>query len=132
MFKKIQFFIILLLIISFCSLNFVAVEAITVGGLQDTATQAGLSKKVNNVSSFSDAIGNIIRVFLSFLGIIFFILVIYGGFIWMTAGGNNDKVETAKKIIINATLGLIIVLSAYVITYIITNELNLTVSKPKT
>ena len=43
---------------------------------------------------------------------------------WMTAGGNNDKVETAKKIIANATLGLIIVLSAYVITHLITTEFN--------
>ena len=68
-------------------------------------------------------IGQVIKVFLSFLGVIFFLLVIYGGFLWMTAGGNTDQVAKARKIIINATIGLAIVLFAYAITWFVVDTL---------
>jgi len=70
-------------------------------------------------------IANIIRTVLSFLGIIFLILVITGGYQWMTAGGNEETIGKAKKRIINATIGLIIVLTAYAITYFIIYNLTL-------
>ncbi len=131
MFKKIKFFILSLFIIC-CLFNFTTANAIEAGGLEDTADQAGFGAGITEASSISGAIGEIIGVFLSFFGIIFFILMVYGGFMWMTAAGNNDRVETAKKIIANAILGLIIVFSAYIITYIITNELSLTVGESET
>jgi len=49
------------------------------------------------------------------MGVIFLILAIYGGFKWMTAAGNEESVEKAKKTITNAILGLVIVLAAYAI-----------------
>ncbi|RMD51545.1 hypothetical protein D6827_02070 [Candidatus Parcubacteria bacterium] len=61
-------------------------------------------------------IGNLIRVFLGFLGIIAVIIVLMGGFKWMTASGNDDKVQEAKKMLIAGVIGLAIVLSAYAIT----------------
>ncbi len=61
-------------------------------------------------------IGKIINVILSFLGIIFLILIIYGGFLWMTAGGKEEKVSKAIQIFTNASIGLIVVISAYLIT----------------
>lgn len=64
-------------------------------------------------------IGNLINQALAVLGIIIVVLIIYGGFLWMTAGGNSENVDKAKKIIINATIGLIIVLAAYSITYFV-------------
>lgn len=60
-------------------------------------------------------ISNIVRVILGFLGIIAVIIIMYGGFIWMTAGGDPTKVEKAKKILINAVIGLIIILTAFII-----------------
>ena len=68
---------------------------------------------------FSEKAGDIIRVILSFLGVIFLLLLIYGGFMWMTAQGNEAQVDKAKKIIINSTIGLTIVLLAYAITWFI-------------
>ena len=56
---------------------------------------------------------NIIQVLLGFLAIIVVILILYGGFVWMTAGGNEDKVATGKKIITAGVVGLIIVLAAW-------------------
>jgi len=61
-------------------------------------------------------ISTIIKAFLSLLGLIFVILVIYGGYNWMTAGGDEAKVEKAKKIIQRAIIGLIITVAAYAIT----------------
>lgn len=59
----------------------------------------------------------IIRVVLNTLGIIFLGLTVYGGFLWMTAAGNEETVGKAKKTIYYAVTGLVIVLAAYSITY---------------
>jgi len=61
-------------------------------------------------------IGKIIGIALSFLGLIFFVLMIYGGFLWMTARGEGGQVTKAKDLIEAATIGLIIILSAYAVT----------------
>ncbi len=56
---------------------------------------------------------SIIKVLMTFLGIIAVALIIWGGFKWMTAGGNDEQVEEARKIIITAVIGLIIILAAW-------------------
>jgi len=58
----------------------------------------------------------IIQYALSFLGVIFLVLVIWGGYDWMFAGGNEEKVTKAKQRIKMAVNGLIIILLAYIIT----------------
>jgi amino acid transporter len=58
----------------------------------------------------------IIRYLLSFLGVAAVLIIIYGGFLWMSAGGNPEKVEKAKKIITQAIIGLIIILLSYSLT----------------
>lgn len=68
-------------------------------------------------------IGTIIKVFLGLLGIIFLIIMLYAGFLWMTAGGDGKQVERAKKLLINAVIGLVIILSAFAITSFILNAL---------
>ncbi len=59
--------------------------------------------------------GSIVNVALSLLGIIFVILIIVGGFKWMTAGGNENDVATATKYIKNSVIGLIVILSSWAI-----------------
>jgi hypothetical protein len=61
-------------------------------------------------------IGRIIQIALSFLGIIVLGLIIYAGFIWMTSNGDEEKISQAKKILTNAVIGLVIVLSAWALT----------------
>ncbi|OGF25419.1 hypothetical protein A2331_01225 [Candidatus Falkowbacteria bacterium RIFOXYB2_FULL_34_18] len=80
--------------------------------LKITAEAAGFGEP----KSIAEIIGGLIGVFLSLLGIIFLVLIIYGGFIWMTSAGNETKVLKAKKILTNAVIGLIIVISSYAIT----------------
>lgn len=72
-----------------------------------------LSKTITDVPG---TIGKIIGVGLSFVGVLFLILLIYGGFIWMTARGNQQDISKAMDLIQAAVIGLIIVLAAYAIT----------------
>lgn len=58
-------------------------------------------------------IANIIRVALGLVGLVLTVLIMYGGFLWMTAGGNEEQIGQAKKFLVNAIIGLIIILSAY-------------------
>lgn len=67
-------------------------------------------------------IGAIVKVFLGFMGIVMVVLIIYGGFLWMTAAGDEKKVEKAKEILKNAVIGIIIILVAYAITAFVVRE----------
>jgi len=66
---------------------------------------------------------NIVQVVLGFVGILFMVLIIYGGFQWMTASssGEKDAINNAKKTLTTAVVGLIIIIAAYSITYYITS-----------
>jgi hypothetical protein len=67
---------------------------------------------------------NIIQWVLGLLGLIAVVMILYGGFMWMTAGGNEDKVSTAKKIITAAVIGLIVILLAWAIVIFVVNSAN--------
>lgn len=58
-------------------------------------------------------IANVIKVALSLIGIIMVLLMLYAGYLWMTSGGNEEQIGTAKKIMQNAAIGLAIILAAY-------------------
>lgn len=86
------------------------------GNLDTVGSGAGLSS-----SDLPTVIGSIISVFLTLLGIIFLVLVLYAGWLWMTAGGDAKQVDKAKEIMLRAVVGLIILLAAYSIsTFVIT------------
>ena len=71
--------------------------------------------------SVQDVIINIIKVFLSFLALIFIIYIIFGGYRWMTAAGNEDRVKEAKAQIKNAIIGTVIIIMSYAITLAVAN-----------
>ncbi len=58
-------------------------------------------------------IAEVINVIIGFLAIISVVIMLWGGFRWMTAGGNDDAVAQAKKIIIAGIIGLVIVLASW-------------------
>ena len=87
---------------------------------QDNSLKAILGKN----KDIPTLIGTIVGTILSLLGVIFSVLIIYGGFIWMLAGGNEQNVEKAKNILTQAIIGLVIVLMAYAITSFIGDALN--------
>jgi hypothetical protein len=71
---------------------------------------------IETETTLPEMVGSIIRQILTLLGIILVVLIIYAGWLWMSAGGNTDQIDKAKKIIINAVIGLIIIFAAYAIT----------------
>lgn len=88
-------------------------------GLADTGFFAGYDYDDLWNKPIPEIIGEIVKVVLSFLGVIFLILMIYGGYTWMIARGNEQEVEKAKSLIRNAVIGLIIVLAAYTVTFFV-------------
>lgn len=65
----------------------------------------------------------VVRIILGLVGTIFIILIIYAGYLWMTARGNSEQVEKSKQILQEAIIGALIILAAYAITYFIVSGL---------
>ncbi|HBB37924.1 MAG: hypothetical protein UV82_C0012G0028 [Candidatus Magasanikbacteria bacterium GW2011_GWD2_43_18] len=77
------------------------------------------------------SIARVIQFVLGFLGLIFLVLVIFAGFLWMTSAGNEDRVEKAKKILWGAVIGVAIILASYGITeFVVKNFYEVTTNSP--
>ncbi len=66
---------------------------------------------------------SVINVLMGFLGIIAVVIILLGGFKWMTAGGSEDKIGEAKKLMTAGVVGLAIILAAWGITVFVLNAL---------
>ena len=77
--------------------------------LNDAGHIIGLPENID----FPLTIARIIRVAMGFVGIILLLLILKAGFMWMTSGGDDEKVKEARKTLINAIIGLFLMLSAY-------------------
>ena len=75
-------------------------------------------------TTISQIASTAIKAFLGLLGIIFLVLMVYGGYTYMTAQGEQEKVDKALSTIRRAIIGLIIVVSAYAITYFVFTSLS--------
>jgi len=69
----------------------------------------------NNATNINVLIGRVINAVLGIVGSLALVMFIYGGLTWMTAAGNKEKIQKGKDILIWATIGLIIIFSAYAI-----------------
>ena len=115
-----RFYILLMVFVLFFSISIQYVAAIDTG--LDTTAQKGYGGK--NATAIPEGIpreipgtiGKIVGAGLAFIGVLFLILMIYGGFTWMLALGNEQEVTRAKDLIYSAVIGLVIVLAAYAIT----------------
>jgi len=87
-------------------------------GLTKTAGSAGYSGTPQAPEAI---IASVIQMVLGLLGIAFLGFMIYSGILWMTAQGNDQKVQKAKDMITESIVGLIIVVAAYVIVYFVLN-----------
>ncbi len=94
------------------------------GGAQKTANQMGyVASTTDGTSLLLLQAAAIVSFILSLVGVIFLVLMIYGGITWMTASGNDKQVEKAKGTISRAAIGLIIVILAYAITFFVVNRI---------
>jgi len=68
-------------------------------------------------------IGRIIQVALGLVGVVMVVLIVYAGFLYMTSAGEPAKTATAKKVITQAIIGLLIILSSLAITEFVIRSL---------
>lgn len=85
---------------------------------ENFAGTAGLS-----AGDLPTTIASLIRVILGMLGIVAVIIILIGGFKWMTSGGNDDKVKSARKVMTSGIIGLVIVLSAFAIAQFVLSSI---------
>src|SRR3989338_2479447 len=116
MYKKI-FVILSLLFIPISSAAAIGNLNNAAGNLTPAARTAGYQE--GNIGNIT---GQIINTALSLVGIIFLALMVYAGYLWMTARGEESQIETAKKIVTSAIIGLVITMSAYAITTLVTTK----------
>jgi type IV secretion system pilin len=88
------------------------------GLASQTAGETGLQQ-----TSLSAIVASVITTVLGFVGAVFVILMIYGGFSWMVSSGNDEKVGKAKKTIAYAVIGLVVMIGAYSITFFISSAI---------
>ena len=81
--------------------------------------QVGIGK----TRDLKSTVAQVINVILGFLGVIAVIIILAGGFKWMTAGGNEDKVGEARKMIVQGVIGLVIIFAAWAIAAFVINQL---------
>lgn len=88
-------------------------------GASATAGAAGFDE----TKELPELVGAFIQQAMALLGIILVVLVIYAGFLWMTAQGNDEKIKKAKQIISSAVIGLVLIFAAYAITGFVINAI---------
>jgi hypothetical protein len=76
---------------------------------------------ISSSSSLTELIGNIIKIALTFAGAVAVVFVIIGGYQYITSAGNEEAAEKGKKTLINAIIGIIIIVMSYVVINVITN-----------
>ncbi len=107
--------------LAFLSIAFVLITPVFAQyGLDETAIAANLQGE----SEPTVILGKIIGAGLSLIGIVFFILTLYAGIVWMVARGNEESAKKAINTIIAAAIGMIITMSAYAITSFILDAAN--------
>ncbi|MBP6884796.1 MAG: hypothetical protein KBC17_03140 [Candidatus Pacebacteria bacterium] len=116
--------VIVTMLIAFSLYAFVPL-AVHVQGIKDspnilrneTLPPTGISDK----ETLPQLVGSIINVALSLIGLIFLCLMVYAGYLWLTARGDSEPIDKAKEIIKSSIIGLVVVMSAYAITVLVTS-----------
>ena len=87
-------------------------------GLNEFGSQTQLGTK-----PLTETIASIINVAMGLLGMVVVILILAGGFMWMTAAGSEEKITKAKSLIFGGIIGLAIILSAYAVAQFVVGSL---------
>jgi hypothetical protein len=121
---KIKFFVLLtIFLVSQCLITINARADMT-SVLDSLAGGAGYNTAgAQSETALAETIGSIIAKFLEIIGIVFLIYMIYGGWIWMKAKGNEEQVTRARNILTNSIIGIVIIMGAYALTFFIMKSL---------
>lgn len=109
--------------------NVVAMIAVLVVAIAPLAASAQFNlptagnTNLPSEENVNDFIISIINILLGIVGLIAVLFLIIGGFRYVTAGGNEESAESGKKTIINAIIGIVIVILAFVIVRVVATAL---------
>jgi heme/copper-type cytochrome/quinol oxidase subunit 2 len=109
------------------SFALVSVGGVLLFGLKAHALDVGINEITNTIqlgaSDPREIVARIINTAMMFLGIIAVVIILLGGFKWMTAAGNEDKVSEAKQLMGAGVIGLVIILASWGIASFVLNQL---------
>lgn len=88
-------------------------------GLKETAGEADLTPSSGSTPEPQDIIVDLVSYLMAFTGIMLLVNILLSGYQWMTAGGNEEKITKAKQKIINSTIGMAIIMLAYILVSLI-------------
>ena len=122
--KRMQKAFLMVALVVMLAVPFIGAHAITsndlgIGNAQDQFGGTTLLGK----KPLAATVAAIINTALSILGVVAVVIIIAGGFMWMTAAGDNEKVKKAQGLIKNGIIGLAIILSAYAIATFVIDKL---------
>ena len=121
------FIVLLIIYFNFCLVFTASANIANNIGLNDTADIAGYQSskfhKKYTSAKIIGVLGAIVQAAMPFLSIIFLGLIIYAGYLWTNARGEDGEIQRAQKMIQMAIIGFIILLSAYVIADLIVRNM---------
>lgn len=106
------------------SLPLLSSAAGTDDALEKLKTVGGAAYGTETPRSLPEIAGSVIKTVLTILGVLAALLIIYSGYVWMTARGKEERVTKAKDTLEAAIIGLIIIMAAYAITYFVVNAIS--------
>ena len=111
-------------ILTFALLSFPALASAATSEQKKYFGTESLEGKVNlGDKPLQDTIAGIINIALGFLGILTTLIILFGGFKWMTSYGSSDKIDEAKKLISAGVIGLVLVLVSYAVAQFVLRSL---------
>lgn len=94
------------------------------GGLiLDTDVPSRVGLNTGSQGDFRSLLLTFVDFFLGFLGLLAVLMVIYGGFLYMTAAGEETKTETGKKVILYAVIGIAIILISFALVNTVISQI---------
>lgn len=91
----------------------IAADTVRGGLIAPTDNLTTIAGATGGEGSFRAIIKRIVDYILLFLGLIAVIMIIYGGFLYVTSAGNEENVAKGKKILIYAAVGIVIILISF-------------------
>ncbi|MBU0546286.1 hypothetical protein KKA13_03470 [Patescibacteria group bacterium] len=113
-FQKLIISFIIISAFSISPANFVFADSFGLDATQK-ATGEAIPATIQGSKTVVELVGAIVSTLLGFIGIVFFIIILYAGFRWMFAMGNTEATTKAKDMLEASVIGLIIVVSAYAV-----------------
>ena len=108
-------------------LRYLLLYILLIPNISQAQADIGLGKiegiKVGKEKKPGTVVSAIINTLLGLLGLFATIIILLGGFKWMTSQGNSEKVDEAKNLIKNGIIGLVVIFSAYAIASFVIGQM---------